>query len=81
MAKALIGGPVKFVGNAWKGGLASGSIAGVSQGVMSLFLPDFLARPLGGMIGAAMVKNPMDKRMILLNATNEGFYRLFRGEA
>lgn len=80
MAK-LLTQPVGYAKDAWKGGIGSGFIAGVAQGIpAAIGLHPFFARLGGGMVAAAIVKNTTDKRVILNEATKEALYQLFAAD-
>lgn len=72
--------PVGFGKSVWKGGIGSGAVAGFAQGLpAALGVHPFLARLGGGIVAAAVVKNNIDKRIILNEATKEALYQLLGG--
>lgn len=80
MAK-MLSDPVGAAKGAWKGGLGSGAIAGFAQGLPAMLgVHPFFARLGGGLVAAAVVKNNIDKRVILNEATKEAIYQLMAGE-
>lgn len=77
MAK-LLTQPIKYLKGAYKGGFGSGLVAGISEGIpAALGFHPFFARLGGGLVATAIVKNPVDKRIILLDAMKESVYQLF----
>lgn len=80
MAK-ILSNPVGYSKDAWKGGIGSGFIAGVAQGIpAAIGLHPFLARLGGGLVAAAIVKNNIDKRVILNESTKEALYQLLSAD-
>lgn len=67
--------------SSWKGGMASGGIAGLCQGIpAAIGLHPFFARIGGGILAATIIKNPVDKRVVLNESVKEGIYQLLAGE-
>ncbi len=65
----------------WKGGLGSGLIAGLCQGIpAAIGLHPFFARVGGGILAAVFIKNSVDKRVTLNESAKEGIYQLLAGE-
>ena len=80
MAKILTE-PVKFAKGAYRGGLGSGLIAGISQGIpAAIGLHPFFARLAGGLVASAIIKNPIDKRIILVESMKESVYQLMAAD-
>ena len=78
---SIIRNPGGFVSQSFKGGMGNGAIAGLIQGIISAVgIHSFFARTIGGAIGASVVKNPTDRRIILVEATKEGVYQLLAGD-
>ena len=80
MAK-ILKNPMAYGKSVWKGGIGNGAITGVSQGLLGMIgLHPFFARMGGGLISASVIKNNIDKRVILLESTKEAVYQLMAGE-
>lgn len=70
-----------FAESSFKGGMGTGALTGITQGLIGMLgFHQFFARVGGGMISAAIVKNSVDKRIILVESVKEGIYQLMAGE-
>lgn len=77
----IIEGSMGFAKSSWKGGMGSGALAGICQGVPSMIgIHPFFARLGGGIIASALIKNPMHKQIVLVESTKEAVYQLLGGE-
>jgi len=78
---ALIKQAQNITSSAWKGGAKSGLIAGLSQGIpAAMGIHPFFSRVIGGIVASNIVKNPIDKRIILNESIKEGLYQLLGGD-
>lgn len=77
----IIGQAASFSKGVWKGGIGAGALTGVIQGTIgALGVHPFFSRVIGGVISASIIKNNIDKRIILVESTKEGLYQLLAGD-
>lgn len=73
--------PLTFAKGVWKGGLGSGALTGTLQGLIGMLgAHPFFSRLGGGIISASILKNDIDKRIILVESSKEAIYQLLAGE-
>jgi hypothetical protein len=70
----------QYAGSVWKGGLAAGARTGFFQGGLGMIVHPFFARTIGGLISAAMEKDDVAKKVILMESSKEAIYQLLAGE-
>ncbi|MBI2101664.1 hypothetical protein HYT53_03550 [Candidatus Woesearchaeota archaeon] len=77
----LVTAPLGFAKKSFGGGMAAGGLNGTLQGILRLVgFHQFFARLGGGLIAASIIKNPIDRRVILNESTKEAVYQLIGGE-